>query len=59
MTQTLETPSPAPRLADARMTRIGAGLGVASIVLIATGFAVAAATETTIASSPDEGSPVD
>ena len=54
MTQTLETPSPTSRLADARTTRIGAGLGVASIVLIATGFAVAAATETTIASSPDE-----
>jgi hypothetical protein len=54
MTQTLDARRLDPGAADRRTTRIGAGLGVASIVLVATGFAVAAATETTIASSPDE-----
>ena len=54
MTHTLDAPRAAPGAVDSRTTRIGAGLGIASIVLVATGFAVAAATETTIASSPDE-----
>jgi hypothetical protein len=54
MTQTLDARRLDPGAADRRTTRIGAGLGVASIALVATGFAVAAATETTIASSPDE-----
>jgi hypothetical protein len=56
MTQT-RTPSAPPRTppdADARTTRIGAGLGVASIVLIASGFAIAAPTEATISSSERE-----
>ncbi|UOY01934.1 hypothetical protein [Blastococcus sp. PRF04-17] len=35
---------------DARTTRIGAGIGVASIVLVAAGFAIAAPTHATITS---------
>jgi hypothetical protein len=54
MTQTLDARRLDPGATDRRTTRIGAGLGIAGIVLVATGFAVAAATETTIASSPDE-----
>jgi hypothetical protein len=59
MTQTRTTPSPTRAATDvagldARTTRIGAGLGVASIVLMATGFAIAAYTETTISSSESE-----
>jgi len=54
MTQTLDARGLAPGAADHRTTRIGAGLGIVSIVLVATGFAVAAATETTIASPPSE-----
>ena len=38
----------------ARTTRIGGGVGVASIVLIATGFAIAAPTEATITSTESE-----
>jgi hypothetical protein len=40
--------------ANTRTTRIGAALGVVSIVLVATGFAIAMPTEATITSSPDE-----
>jgi hypothetical protein len=54
MTQTLDARQLDPGAAGARTTRIGAGLGIVSIALVAGGFAVAAATETTIASSPDE-----
>jgi hypothetical protein len=54
MTQTLDTRRLDPGTADRRTTRIGAALGLLSIVLVATGFAVAAATETTIASPPSE-----
>jgi hypothetical protein len=54
MTQTLDVRRLDLGTADRRTTRIGAGLGIGSIVLVATGFAVAAATETTIASSPSE-----
>lgn len=58
MTQTRIIPSPTRAPADvgldARTTRIGAALGVASIVLMATGFAIAAYTETTIGSSESE-----
>ena len=54
MTQTLDARRLDPGAADRTTTRIGAGLGIVSIVLVATGFAVAAATETTIASSPSE-----
>jgi len=50
MTRTLGAPDLVGEGIDLRTTRIGAGLGIASIVLIATGFAIAAATEATIAS---------
>ena len=50
MTHTLDVPRSAPGVVDTRTTRIGAGLGIAGIVLVATGFALAAATEATIAS---------
>jgi hypothetical protein len=53
MTHTLGTPRLTPD-AGARTTRIGAALGLVSIVLIATGFAIAAATEATIASTESE-----
>ena len=54
MTQTLDARRLGPGAADRRTTRIGAGFGIAGVVLMATGFAVAAATETTIASAPSE-----
>jgi hypothetical protein len=41
MTQTLDIPGPTQAAIDPRATRIGAGLGLAGIVLMATGFAVA------------------
>jgi hypothetical protein len=58
MTQTRTTPSPVAADvgsgSDARTTRLGAGLGVASIVLIAAGFAIAMPAEATIGSSESE-----
>jgi hypothetical protein len=57
MTQTRTAPTRAAThagAADSSTTRIGAALGVASIVLIASGFAIAAPTEATISSDPDE-----
>lgn len=56
MTQTRTTPTQSTDVgaADTRTTRIGAALGVASIVLIATGFSIAAPTEATITSSEEE-----
>ena len=53
MTQTLAARRP-HRAADRRTTRLGAGLGIASIVLIAAGFAIASPTEATIASPESE-----
>jgi hypothetical protein len=52
-TNTLTAAPLAAQAPDTRTTRIGAGIGVASIVLIATGFAIAAPTEATIASAED------
>jgi len=57
MTQTRTTPNPtrvATDVSDARTTRVGAALGIASIVLVATGFAIAAPTEATLTSSEGE-----
>ena len=54
MTRTLSSPDVATEGIDPRTTRIGAGLGIASIALVATGFAIAAATEATIASPESE-----
>ena len=57
MTQTRPTPTQSTGDAtsvDTRTTRIGAAHGVASIVLIATGFAIAAPTEATITSPEAE-----
>ena len=54
MTRTLSSPDVVGGGIDPRTTRIGAGLGIASIALVATGFAIAAATEATIASPESE-----
>lgn len=54
MTQTLDVTRRDPGAEHRRTTRVGAGLGILSIVLVASGFSVAAATETTIASRPSE-----
>ena len=54
MTHTLDAPRPTRDPVDTRATRIGAGTGIASVVLIATGFAVAMPTEATISSPESE-----
>lgn len=46
--------APLPHQPTTASTRLGAGLGVAGIVLIATGFAIAAPTEATITSPESE-----
>jgi hypothetical protein len=51
---TTQTVLPRPTTASGDGTRLGAALGIASIVLIATGFAIAAATEATFTSSERE-----
>jgi hypothetical protein len=51
---TNQTVLPRSRTDSSDGTRLGAALGIASIVLIATGFAVAASTEATLTSSEGE-----
>ena len=53
-TQTLDAPGTATVAPDRRATRIGAACGIAGIVLVVTGFAIAAPTEATLTSSPSD-----
>jgi hypothetical protein len=51
-TQTLDTTAVPTAAPDRDSTLLGAGLGIASVVLSVTGFAIAAATEAELSSSP-------